>query len=257
MPGVDLRLGAPVSRVDVGGAAGAVRVDAGGSSLAADLVLSTLPLARLAGLVAPAAPLEVALAADRLRHRGLVLAYLVLDRPRWTEFDAHYFPDLDVPLARLSEPKNYRDDPTDPADVTVLCAEIPCTVGDDVWTATPDDLGARVAEALLRMGLPDATPAAVEVRRLPRVYPLLPPRLRVGPGHRRAVARRAAPRSSTLGRQGLFVPRQHPPRPRHGLGRGRRGPVRPGRPLGRGGVGCRSRALPHPRGGGLTSPATT
>ena len=114
----------------------------------------------------------------RLRHRGLVLAYLVLERPRWTEFDAHYFPDLDVPLARLSEPKNYRDDLADPRDVTVLCAEIPCTVGDEVWTAAPEDLGARVAEALRRMGLPDATLAAAEVRRLPRVYPLYRPRSR-------------------------------------------------------------------------------
>lgn len=202
--GVDLRLGAPVSGVAVDG--GAPRISAGSAPpLDVDLVLSTLPLARLAGLVTPAAPVEVALAADGLRHRGLVLAYLVLDRPRWTEFDAHYFPDLDVPLARLSEPKNYRDDPSDPRDVTVLCAEIPCTVGDEVWTATPDELGSRVAEALLRMGLPDATPTAVEVRRLPRVYPLY------RPGFEWDLATvelwlDEQPRIATLGRQGLFVP---------------------------------------------------
>ena len=134
-----------------------------------------------------------------------MLAYLVLDRPRWTEFDAHYFPDLDVPLARLSEPKNYRDDPADPREVTVLCAEIPCTVGDEVWTATPEELGARVADSLRRMGLPDATPAAVEVRRLPRVYPLY------RPGFEWDLATVELwldehPRVATLGRQGLFVP---------------------------------------------------
>ena len=32
----------------------------------------------------------------RLRHRAMVLLYVVLDRPQWTEFDAHYFPGPEV-----------------------------------------------------------------------------------------------------------------------------------------------------------------
>lgn len=202
--GATIRLRAPVSTVTVSN--DGVRVGtADGAEVTVGRVLSTLPLALLARLVHPASPLDVALAADRLQHRGLVLVYLVLDRPRWTEFDAHYFPDLDVPLARLSEPKGYRDDPEDPADVTVLCAEIPCTVGDETWFAPPDELGDRVAAALGSLGLPDATPVATEVRRLPRVYPLYRPgfvwdlaavELWLG----------ELDRVVTLGRQGLFVP---------------------------------------------------
>lgn len=202
--GASLRLGARVTAVEPG--ADGVRVDASdGTRLHVDRVLSTLPLPVLARALDPAPPVDVALAADALRHRGLVLAYLVLDRPRWTEFDAHYFPDLDVPLARLSEPKNYRDDPSDPRDVTVLCAEIPCTVGDATWNASRVDLGAQVAESLHRLGLPDAAPVATEVRRLPRVYPLY------RTGFAWDLARVEAwlaqqPRIVTLGRQGLFVP---------------------------------------------------
>ena len=202
--GASVRLGAAVTSVapEVDG----VRVAAAdGTAVVVDRVLSTLPLALLARLVTPAAPPDVARAAAGLGHRGLVLAYLVVDRPRWTEFDAHYFPDLDVPLARLSEPKGYRDDPSDPTDVTVLCAEIPCTVGDGTWTAAPGALGAEVAEALARLGLPDATPVATEVRRLPRVYPLY------RPGFAWDLARvemwlAEQRRLVTLGRQGLFVP---------------------------------------------------
>ncbi len=202
--GAAIRLGERVERVAP--AAGGVRVEtAGGVDVEVERVLSTLPLAVLARVVDPAPPVDVTLAATALRHRGLVLAYLVLDRRRWTEFDAHYFPDLDVPLARLSEPRNYRDDPDDPDDVTVLCAEIPCTVGDATWSAAPDELGARVADALSRLGLPDATPVATELRRLPRVYPL------DRPGSAWDLSRvelwlADQPRVATLGRQGLFVP---------------------------------------------------
>ncbi|HET8620566.1 MAG TPA: hypothetical protein VFM27_16485, partial [Acidimicrobiales bacterium] len=81
-------------------------------------------------------------------------------------------PGEDVAPARLSEPRNYRDDPTQPDDRTVLCAEVPCSVGDDTWRAEPDALGAAVAADLESQGLPPAEPVATEVRRLPRVYPV-------------------------------------------------------------------------------------
>lgn len=202
--GATIRLGAAVTEVATG--VDGARISLGdGSVVTAERVLSTVALGLLARVVAPPPPVEVALAAGRLGHRALVLVYLVLDRRRWTEFDAHYFPGPDVPMARLSEPRNYRHDPDDPADVTVLCAEIPCTVGDATWLARSDDLGGEVADALARRGLPDATPVATEVRRLPRVYPLYRPgfdwdlaavELWLG----------EVPGVVTLGRQGLFVP---------------------------------------------------
>ena len=133
---------------------------------------STLPLPVLATLLADA-PAHVRVAAASLRFRALALVYLVLPQPRYTPFDAHYFPALDAPFSRVSEPKNYRDGAgSDPPDRTVLCAEVPCSVGDEVWTASDDDLGALVAEALARQGLPPARAIGVEVRRLPTAYPV-------------------------------------------------------------------------------------
>ena len=201
--GAELRLGTAVDGLALGDDAVGVHL-ADGGRLDAGRVWSTAPLPALARWAEPAPPPEVGAAAAGIEHRGLVLVYLVVDRPRWTEFDAHYFPAADNPVARLSEPKNYRDGP-DPADVTVLCAEVPADVGDATWNASDAELGAVVRDALLRLGLPDPAPVAVEVRRLPRVYP----RYRVGFEADLAALEAwaaAQPRLLTFGRQGLFVP---------------------------------------------------
>jgi protoporphyrinogen oxidase len=165
-----------------------------------------MPLVPLARLVDPSPPTEALAAAGRLRHRAMVLAYLVLDRPQWTEFDAHYFPALEVPLARLSEVKNYRVGGDDPVDQTVLCAELPCWPehDDPVWTAEPAHLGTLVAEALERQGLPDARPVHTEVVRLPHVYPVYRPGFEADLAAVEAWAQEQ-PWLTVFGRQGLFV----------------------------------------------------
>ncbi len=142
-------------------------------------------------------------AAGALRHRAMALVYLALDRPQYTPFDAHYLPDPANPVARLSEPKNYRDGP-DPADRTVLCAEVPCEVGDTTWTAADATLGSLVADALAAAGLPAVAPVEVVVRRLPSVYPIY----RHGwDGHQQRLEGWAASyeRLLVLGRQALFA----------------------------------------------------
>ena len=137
--------------------------------------------------------------------RAMVLVYLVLDRRPYTSFDAHYLPDRNVLLSRLSEPTNYRDSAEDPTDRTVLCAEIPCWQGDDVWSAGDDALGARVADDLVRSGLPDPRHVAVHVERLPSVYPVVTPQS-LGALARAERALTMSTRVTVLGRQGLATP---------------------------------------------------
>ena len=74
--------------------------------------------------------------------------YLVLDRRPWTTFDAHYLPGPETPLSRASEVMNYRDVADDPTDRTVLCAELPCAVGDEHWSMDDAALGALAARDL-------------------------------------------------------------------------------------------------------------
>jgi protoporphyrinogen oxidase len=134
----------------------------------------------------------------------MVLVYLELPVPRYTRYDAHYLPEAGTPVTRISEPKNYRDSDEDPVDRTVLCAEIPCTIGDPVWTADDTTLAGLVVDALEGARLPPAVVRSVTSRRLPNAYPVY----RVGYERHLAVLDRWASsleRVITFGRQGLFV----------------------------------------------------
>ncbi len=200
------------ARIETGAAVETVRpladrvavATADGRTVAAGHVLSTVPLPVLARLVRPQPAAGLLADAGRLRFRAMVLVYLVHAGGRWSPYDAHYLPGPETPVTRLSEPANYRSSAEDPADRTVLCAEIPCAVGDRVWTSTPDELAALVTAGLAATGLPAVALAGVEVRRLPHVYPV----------YERGYADRLAPldawadsldRVTTFGRLGLFA----------------------------------------------------
>ena len=194
--GADLRLGVSVAAIEPGEPS--VELD-DGTRIEAGTILSTMPVAALVSLLGGPAP--------DLRHRAMLIVWLVLDQARWTPFDAHYLPDPSHPVARLSEPKNYRDSRDDPAGMTVLCAEVPCWEGDELWTSGDEELARLVVDALGAEGLPPVTPVGVEVARLPRVYPLYTPGFAWEQARVEAwLAEAAGERVVTLGRQGLFVP---------------------------------------------------
>ena len=201
--GVELRMRAAVCRVEAAG--GGVAVCHDGGRIPADVVLSTIAVPALVRALEPAPPAEVQQALARCRSRAVVLAYLVVGRDHFTPFDAHYFPGPETRIARLSEPKNYRDG-DDPPGQTVLCAEIPCWPGDELWRASGDSIGEMVAGDLERIGLGVPEPWRVEVRRLPSVYPVYETataeaRATVDSWLRSLVAERVV----SLGRHGLGV----------------------------------------------------
>lgn len=199
--GADIHLGERVERISFGD--DSVQLSSASGVVEAARVWSTAPVAALAPMVDPAPPTDVSAAAAALEHRALVLVYLAVATPAYTEFDAHYFPSLDNPVSRLSEPKRYRDG-DDPTDRTVLCAEVPCSVGDAIWEARDDELGELVTRSLADDRLPRIDVTAVVTRRLPSVYPVF----RVGFEHdqRRLDAWLSAQdRLLVFGRQGLFV----------------------------------------------------
>ncbi|MEP7205404.1 MAG: FAD-dependent oxidoreductase [Casimicrobiaceae bacterium] len=135
-------------------------------------VWSTIPITALVRLAEPAAPAAVLAAAERIRFRGMILVYLVLEQDRFTEYDAHYFPEASVPIARLSEPKNYSA-AREPAGVTVLCAELPSDPGDAWWTLGDAELGTMLCGWLGSVGLPvRATVRRTVTRRLAYAYPV-------------------------------------------------------------------------------------
>jgi protoporphyrinogen oxidase len=201
--GADIRLGEEVTEVEHGPDVVGVRTRSG-HSVEAGHAFSTVPLPVLAGLCRPAPPEQVLSAAGRLTFRAMVLVYVVHERGRWSPYDAHYLPGPETPVTRLSEPANYRVSADDPTDRSVLCAEVPCAVGDSVWTATEDELAGLVEGALRVTGLPPVRRGEVVVRRLPHVYPVYEP------GYESHLAGLddwvgSLPRLTTFGRLGLFA----------------------------------------------------
>lgn len=173
---------------------------ADGRIVTASHVFSTLPAGLTATWLGLAAADEVAVPV-----RAMVLVYLTVDGRPYTDFDAHYLPDRAVLPTRVSEPANYRSAGTDPADRTVLCAEIPCWSDDAVWRSNSTELGQRVADDLVRSGLPDPAVRTVDVIRLPSVYPVMTPDALASLGRaERSLA--TSRRVTVLGRQGLFTP---------------------------------------------------
>ena len=174
-----------------------------GRTVESERLLWTAPLSALIDVMENA-PTAVREGVAQLEYRAMVLVYAVVDRPQYTPFDAHYLPNEGSPITRLSEPKNYRDGP-DPTERTVLCAELPCRAGDSWWMASDDALGQALVDAAALVGLPTIEISTVEVRRLPRVYPVYTPSSATALD---VVQRWIAtlPSVVTFGRQALFVP---------------------------------------------------
>jgi protoporphyrinogen oxidase len=171
--GVKLQLNSMVRKIELG-EKHLVTFETNGSSesIEVDYVWSTIPLTVLAKIVEPTAPAEVIQASQKISYRAMVLIYLVLNQPQWTEFDAHYFPEADIKLSRLSEPKNYSAS-SEPTARTVLCGELPCTVNDDVWNSSDAELARVVSDTVARCGLPLSSEILeVKTKRLPFAYPI-------------------------------------------------------------------------------------
>ena len=164
--GAQLRLGAEVTRLDAR-TDGVTAYLSDGSAVSARRCFSTIPVTALARL-SGRGPFE----GPVLHFRAMTLVYLSHAGGRWTPYDAHYLPQEGTPVTRISEPANYRDNPDDPSDRSVICAEIPCMVGDETWTMPEDQLVRLVRHTLSDTGLPPVSCRAVHVVRLPSVYPV-------------------------------------------------------------------------------------
>jgi protoporphyrinogen oxidase len=138
----------------------------------ADQVWSTIPITALARCVLPGPPPECVSAAGKVSYRAMILIYLVLEQQQFSEYDAHYFPEPDLPLTRISEPKNYRGRDEWP-NLTILCAELPCAVDGPEWKQSDKELGQLACRVLATAELPVRAPVKeVVIQRLPQAYPI-------------------------------------------------------------------------------------
>ncbi len=173
--GVNISLGSRVKAVHMNEDRGAAVVYEKAGELVTqkvDYVWSTIPITVLARLMDPGPPSKLLEDTQRIEYRSMILIYLVLSQGRFSEYDAHYFPESRISITRLSEPKNYGDR-RDPEDTTVLCAELPCSTEAAEWSMSDDELKSLVLGDLETAGIPVKAPVqGVEVRRLRYAYPI-------------------------------------------------------------------------------------
>ncbi len=158
---------APVTRVST---SPELAVERSGQREEVDFLVNTAPPAALLGALDPPPPSQILSAAFGLRFRALVFVYLVLKRKRLARDHWIYFPQHDVMFNRVSEVKNFSPGLV-PEDKTVVCAEVTCNKGDEVWSM--EDISAKVAAQMEEVGLVRSDEVLDSfVHREPEAYPV-------------------------------------------------------------------------------------
>ena len=124
-----------------GGRVMAVCYEQGGTvqRIDCDGVVNTLALPSLVQMMQPSLPADVVAHAGKLRYRSMRLINIVLGRDRLTDFHWVYLTDPQFRCNRMSEQKNVSRDMV-PDGETVLVVELSCWQGDEMWTASDEQI---------------------------------------------------------------------------------------------------------------------
>jgi protoporphyrinogen oxidase len=199
--------GARVVGVDSdGGKVTQIRYEKDGQehSITSDLFVSTLPLTMMVPMLGERVPDEIHEAVNGLVHKGIVFAYLKLDKPTLTPDHWVYIPEEHIAVHRISEFTNFSRDCA-PEGKTMVCAEITSTNGDHYWTMDDDALLKLAADNLAELGLlktEEVMPGGF-VKRVDYAYPIYDLTYR---GHVRSLVDylKTFENMVSTGRQGLF-----------------------------------------------------
>ena len=118
--------------------------------IACDSVVNTAPLPALIELLGDAASPEAKKAASVLRFRALTIVGLLIKKKQALPAQSIYF--TNKTFNRLSETRNYGGSDVSGPEETVLLCDITCNVGDEIWTASAEELGRRCARELAEEG---------------------------------------------------------------------------------------------------------
>jgi protoporphyrinogen oxidase len=135
--------------------------------------VSSMPARELVAKLDPAAPPEVAEAAERLRYRDFLTVALVVGRADVFPDNWIYIHDPGVKLGRVQNFKNWSADMVPDASKTCLGLEYFCFEGDGLWQMPDAELIELGKRELERVGL--ARAEEVEdgtVFRMPKAYPV-------------------------------------------------------------------------------------
>lgn len=116
-------------------------------------VISTMPLAALAGQLDPAPPDAVLEAARGLRYRDFLIVALGCRRRDVFPDNWIYVHSPEVRVGRVQNFRNWSPDLVAPGNGTTLGMEYFCSRGDDLWSADDPSLIAMAKRELIALGL--------------------------------------------------------------------------------------------------------
>ncbi len=168
-----------------------------------DFVFSTIPINDFVKVLNMNVPSEVLEAAAELDYCSEVLLYIKTFRPKVFETPLTYFSDPKIKFNRVYEVGAFSKECV-PHGKTALCVEYTCNIGDNVWTANPEELfndAIGVFEHFKMLDRKDVE--GYLIRRITHAYP----RFRIGFEERlKKILEYLSTIENiiTLGRQGLF-----------------------------------------------------
>ena len=206
--GGDVRMRTPVTAIELrdGRAAAVVVRDADTGEerrIAADHVISTMPLRGLVRALGPAASDEARAAADGLRYRDFLVVALVLDQENLFPDNWIYIHTPGVQVGRIQNFNNWSAAMVPVPHRTVLGMEYFCFEGDGLWSAADEELIALARRELGALGLADPTRVVDgAVVRMRKAYPVYDAEYR---GHIERVRESIdpIPNLHTVGRNGM------------------------------------------------------
>lgn len=143
----------------------------GSYTLAADHVMSSIPLTSLVKGMRP--PAEVKAAADALTYRNLLTVNLIVDAPDLFPDNWIYVHEPKLQLGRIQNYKNWSPHMVPDPSKTSLGLEYFCSSDEPLWTMGDDALIAMATEELRATGLIGRAPVLDGcVVRAPRAYPV-------------------------------------------------------------------------------------
>ncbi len=170
--GGQVRLEAPVQRVEHAGGRARAVVLASGERLAASAVISSMPMPELVRAMTPPPTVDVLAAADGLSFRDFLTVALVVPASAGFPDNWIYVHEPGVRVGRVQNfgswsPQLVKD------GFTCLGLEYFVSEGDDLWKSPDDELVALGTRELAALGLvPEGQVEAGYVVRVPKAYPV-------------------------------------------------------------------------------------
>ncbi len=205
--GVEIHLSTPVTRIEIDDDGMARRVigtrDGQEVAFECDEIVNTIPLPRVLEAFDPGIDAEVHTAIAALAYSSIVFIYLEVDKTSVSPDHWVYLPEGHLTIHRISEFKNFSDDSA-PGKKTVVCCEMTCRLGDEIWNLDLESGSEIAIKDLITVGLIEAgTARGIDIQKLRYAYPIYDLTYK----ENLATLKRAAKKVKnfhTTGRQGLY-----------------------------------------------------